>query len=261
MKYLIVASKQDKAGMNIVLHLDQLGKFDIYLIEDSILHTNNLNILKINDYDFIIFASKHQSNKQEKALTVHPPGNWKDNTYGGQPGKLCPTSACFIKQIFQELKKQRDDSNLKEYDVTLEATHHGPLIDKPCIFIEIGSTESEWKDPKAGFVVAKTIRNTIESFSQNQYNEYVIGIGGPHYCPNFNKIQFNSNLAISHILPQYSLPISEDNIKEAIENTTEEVDFFLLDWKGLGNSESRKQVTDILDKMKLYYRKTSEFSK
>ena len=88
-----------------------------------------------------------------------------------------------------------------------------------------------------------------------------IGIGGPHYCPNFNKIQLESNVAISHIIPNYVAPITEEMVREAIEKTEEEVDFAILDWKGLGKSEQRQKVLDILDKMYVRYKKSSEISK
>ncbi len=150
---------------------------------------------------------------------------------------------------------------MKEYKITLEATHHGPLIDKPCVFVEIGSTENEWKDRKAGFVIARAISETLKSFKENPYNEIAVAIGGPHYCPNFNKIQLNSNIAISHIIPQYALPLTEEMVREAIDKTEEEVDFVLLDWKGLGNSEKRQEVLDILSKLYINHRKTSEIDK
>ena len=88
-----------------------------------------------------------------------------------------------------------------------------------------------------------------------------IGIGGPHYCPNFNKIQLNSNLALSHIIPQYILPLTEEMVKEALDKTQEEVDFAVLDWKGLGNSEMRQQAIEVLDKLYVRYKRTSEVNK
>ena len=215
---------------------------------------------KINKYDFIIFASKHKSEKKEKTLTVHAPGNFRNADLGGETGKVCKSSALFQKQLFERLKKNAEEHNLK-YDVTLESTHHGPLIDKPCVFIEIGSTENEWVNRKAGFIIAKTISEIIQEFKENPYNEIAIGIGGPHYCPNFNKIQLNSNIAISHVIPQYVFPLTEEMIKEAIEKTEEEIDLALLDWKGLGNAEQRQEVLDILDKLYVRYEKTSDVKK
>lgn len=269
-KYLIIASKLDKAGINITTQLSQFRQnpvlssmadnpsFDFYLVDNEIIHTKNLNLEKINQYDFVIFASRHKSERKEKTLCIHAPGNFRTADFGGEVGKICPTSAFFQKQIFEKLKANTEEHHLHNYQVTLECTHHGPLINKPCIFIEIGSTENEWTDRRAGFIIAKTINEIIKEFKENPYNEVAVGIGGPHYCPNFNKIQLNSNIAVSHIIPQYVFPLKEEWIKEAIDKTKEEVDFALLDWKGLGTSEQRKEVIDILDKLYVRWKKTSE---
>jgi D-aminoacyl-tRNA deacylase len=260
-KYLIVASKIDKAGINISSQLSQFGNFSFYLVEEEMIFTENLNLEKINQYDFIIFASKHQSEKGNKTVSVHAPGNWSKAELGGTERKVCPTSALFQKQLFEQLSKNLQKFPLKDYDLTMECTHHGPLIEKPCIFVEIGATETEWKDRKAGFVVAKSVAETIKSFKENPYNEIALAIGGPHYCPNFNKIQLNSNIAISHVIPQYALPLTEEMVKEAIAKTAEDVDIILLDWKGLGNSEQRSQAMEVLKKFYLPVKKTSEIPK
>jgi D-aminoacyl-tRNA deacylase len=273
-KYLIIASKKDAAGIAITTNLSQFRKnpvlssmekdsigFDFYLIDKEIIYTENLNLEKINKYDLIIFASKHESAKKEKSLSIHAPGNWRKAEMGGEEEKVCPSSALFQKALFENLKSNAKKFGLEGYEITLECTHHGPLIDKPCVFIEIGSTEKEWADRKAAFVISKTISETLEEFKENDCREIAVGIGGPHYCPTFNKIQLNSNVALSHIIPQYSLPLTENMVREAIAKTKEEIDFFLLDWKGLGNSEQRKQVTDILDKIRVPYKRTSDIPK
>ena len=274
-KYLIIASKKDKAGINITTALSQFRKnpilagmqqdnpgFDFYLAEEEILYEENINLEKINKYDFIIFASRHQSEKKEKTLSIHSPGNWRDADFGGKSRKVCASSALFQKQLFEKLHEVAKEHNIDDkYKITLECTHHGPLINKPCVFIEIGSTEEEWKDRRAGFVVAKTIKRAIEEFKENPYNEVAVAIGGPHYCSNFNKIQLISNIAISHVIPGYMLPLDEEMIKEAIKKTEEEVEFALIDWKGLGNAEIREQVTKTLDKFYISYKRTSEILK
>ena len=175
-KYLIVASKQDKAGINITTALSQfkenpvlstLGErssFDFYLVENEIIYTESLDLKKINSYDFVIFASKHQSEKASKTLSIHSPGNWRQADLGGEKGKVCLTSAVFQKQMFEKLDSNMKEFDLKDYSLTLECTHHGPLINRPCIFIEIGSTETEWNDRRAAFVIAKTISDIIKEY-------------------------------------------------------------------------------------------------
>jgi D-aminoacyl-tRNA deacylase len=271
-KYLIIASKKDKAGINITTNLSQFRdnpvlsswgnkpSFDFYLVEEEIIYTENLNMEKINQYDFIIFASRHQSEKKEKTLSIHPPGNFRTADFGGEPEKVCPSSALFNKFLFEKLDDYATKAEL-DYKVTLECTHHGPLISKPCVFIEIGSTETEWNDRRAGFIIAKTIKDTIEEFKENKYREIAVGIGGPHYCPGFNKLQLKSNVAFSHIIPEYVMPLTNEFVLEAIKKTIEPVDFIVLDWKGLGKSEQRQQIISILEKNYIQWKKTSDITR
>ncbi len=268
-KYLIIASKKDPAGINIITNLSQFvsnsDNIKFHLIDEEIVYEKFLNLNKINEFDFIIFASKHSSNSENprKILSIHAPGNWNSISpkLGGEAEKISPTSALFQKQCFENINKIKDQHFLNNFELTLEATHHGPLINKPCIFIEIGSSIEQWKNKKAGFVLAKAILETIENFKENPYNEIAIGIGGPHYCPNFNKLQLDSNYAISYIIPSYVLPIKEEVILQAIEKTNEEVDLVLLDWKGIPNAEERQRIINILNKNHINYKKTRKIKK
>ncbi|MEM4326020.1 MAG: D-aminoacyl-tRNA deacylase [Candidatus Pacearchaeota archaeon] len=253
--FLIVASKLDKAGINITTQLSQFGNFKFYLVDKEILYTTNLDLDKINSYDFIIFASKHESKSKERVLCIHAPGNWRSAEFGGEDGKICRSSALFFKYLFEKLHENVKKFSLGNYNVSMEATHHGPLIEKPCIFVEVGSSEREWNDRRASFVIAKTISDTIQEFEYNPYREIAIGIGGPHYCQKFNNLQNKSNIAISHVIPKYVSPITEEMIREAIEKTEEQLDFALLDWKGFVSAEERNEVIKILERLYLNYRK------
>lgn len=82
--FLIIASKKDKAGINITTALSQYGKYDFYLVDDEIIYDENYDLEKINQYDFVIFASKHQSKKGGKTLSIHAPGNWGEAEFGGR---------------------------------------------------------------------------------------------------------------------------------------------------------------------------------
>jgi len=262
-KFLIVASKQDRAGVNITSQLSKFGEFSFYLVDKDILHQENLDFSKFENFDFVIFASKHSSNQKEKTISIHSPGNFKKSSkeMGGVDNNVCLSSAIFNKQLFENLSDCVIEHELNEkYKLTLECTHHGPFIQKPCVFVEIGSTLFEWEDRSAAFAVAKAIKRTIENFKENPYNEIAVGVGGPHYCPGFNQIQLHSNVALSHIISSYNFPIEENVLIESIKKTQEEVDFILIDWKGL-NSEYRNYLIALLDKNHIYYKKTSEIKK
>lgn len=259
-KYLVIASREDKAGLNIATALSQFPSplFDIELINGETIYTESLNIAKINLYDFIIFASRHESEKKQKTISIHAPGNWRKAEFGGISEKIGKTSAQFQKQLFQALSKTMKEANVSNYELTLECTHHGPLIEKPSIFLEIGSTSVEWGDRRTIFLIAKTLSDFLPKFKPNPYNENAIGIGGPHYCPGFNKIQLTSNVAISHIIPQYVFPVSDEMIKEAVSKTQEDIDFAIIDWKGVGTAEQRDMLLELLDKNYIRYKKINE---
>ena len=253
MNFAVVSSGQDIAGMNIASFVKCLPK---YITDKDIVHAESVDKDQNIKEDFIVFASRHKG-AQEKILSLHALGNWKKAEFGGREGKVCKTSAKVLKIFFQELNK-----NIPEgWQATLECTHHGPYIEKPCLFIEIGSSEKDWKDKVAAKAVATTIENAVKLIRDNLGYKPAIAIGGPHYCPNFNKIQLNSEYAISHIIPEYALPLTEEMLKEAVSKTIELVEIVLLDWKGLGKSDERKQVINLLNKLNLKYKRTNEVEK
>ena len=269
MNIALLYSKKDIAGVNIAEKLREHYLPQIPIIElnkDSIFSENIDKDERLKNFDFIIFASRHKSEKGGKTLSIHAPGNWRSADFGGKSGKICPTSALIMKYLFQKLKENAEKEN-SDYQVTLECTHHGPLIEKPCCFIELGSNEEQWQDKKTAEIIAKTLVD-LQDFEKwkdevKKQTKIAVGIGGPHYCPNFNKIQLSkkSNIAISHIIPEYCLPLSESMLKEIIEKTKEHVNLFLLDWKGCGKSEERQKIIELLDKFGLEYIRVEKVEK
>jgi D-aminoacyl-tRNA deacylase len=269
MNFAVLYSKKDEAGINIAEALKNFYLPQVPIIElkkDSIYCEDIDKQLqeegKLKNIDLIIFATKHQSKEDRKTFSLHAPGNWRNADFGGKPGKLCKTSSQAIKFLFQKLNENSNNSNLN-YECTLECTHHGPYLEKiPCLFIEIGTTINQWQDKKAAEVIAKTISD-FQNFQSNKEIKTAIFIGGPHYAPNANKIQLSqqSNIAISHIIPEYAFPINESMLKEAINKTQENVDLILLDWKGCGNSESRQQIIKLIEKLGLKHERIERIEK
>jgi len=263
MRFAIIYSKQNIAGVNIVQEFKNISftpQIPIIEIKNKqVIFTEDIsekNYPELRNIDFLVVASTHKSEKAQPSLSLHAPGNWRGADLGGQAGKICSTSAQVLKYLFQQLNKNAEE--LKEkYQITLECTHHGPLTKIPCCFIEIGSTEKQWKDKQAGKIIAKTILS-LQNYKPNKDWVPAIGIGGPHYCPNFNKIQLNSNYAIGHIIPSYVLPLTESMLSKAEQKTTEQVKEVLIDWKGCGKSEDRKKALDIIKESGLKIKRTKE---
>jgi D-aminoacyl-tRNA deacylase len=264
MRFALAYGKDNIAGRNIAEDFKKLGFApDIPVIElpkDAIYsdNVNEKNYPELKNIDFIIFSSTHRSEKNFPSLCLHAPGNWRTADLGGHPGKVCRTSAFVLKYLFKKLNENAKD--LANYNITMEATHHGPMIDKPCCFIEVGSSENEWNDRQATSVVAKTI------LSLQDYEDEIdwipcLAIGGPHYCPNFNKVQLDSKYAISHVIQEYAFPVTELMLREAEEKTIEQIKEVLIDWKGCGKSEDRAKVIEMIKKSGLHHKRTSEIEK
>ncbi len=270
MNIAIISSSKDLAGINIRNNLIELfdfekanEKFDnneiyqynkiknknikLYLINSDLIHAENID--KKIDADVFIFASKHRSRENTPSFTVHPIGNWGKADFGGEERKLCLSSAVLLKNLFIELNKNGNKNN---YELSMEATHHGPYVSKPAVFVEIGSTEKEWNYKDNGEIIAKTIINAIKN--ENKDYKTAVGIGGPHYCTNFNKIILSIDIALSHICPKYHLDkLEEELLQQSIERTKEKVDFILLDWKGLGTEKQR--IVNLLKNMNLEFKR------
>ena len=251
MKKVIIISKKDPASLNIKEELDKIN-IKTQVIEQEPIYAESID--KKIDADFFIFATKHRSEKGVNSLSVHTPGNWNKADLGGKEKTLCTSSALLQKIAFLKLSELAKNTN---YEVTLECTHHGPFLEKPCMFIEIGSSLGQWKDKNAAQIIAKTIQHLLKDNHQIKKQEIAIGLGGPHYSNTFNKILLRTNIATSHICPKHMLPyLTEEILIEAIEKTQEKVDFILSDWKGLGTEKIR--IINLLKELNLDYKKSKE---
>jgi D-aminoacyl-tRNA deacylase len=262
MKIAVIVSKLDTAGMNIRNELLRNFEFitgaDAAAFESiSLFAINNDTVIYDEadslDADFLVFATRHQSKTGEKTLSVHFPGNFGEANLGGRKSELCVAPAGLLKNMFKRLVEYGRDSG---YDVTMEATHHGPFLKKPAMFIEIGSAEEQWKDPDAAKIIAKTIINGIKDY--REMSSAAIGFGGIHYCSNFNKVLLRTNIALSHVCPKYSLmQLDAEMIRQMVERTYEKVELAILDWKGM-SGEDKSHLIPLLDEAGLPWKKIKE---
>jgi D-aminoacyl-tRNA deacylase len=256
MRFSIIASEKDIAGMNIVSVLkekysDEVKKNNaaLHIIKEDTIFFEGADKL---DADYLIFATRHQSKSGEKTLSVHFPGNFSKAEFGGVDKSLCTSAVSLLKQAFINLNEIGKDSG---YSITMEATHHGPLLKKPVIFIEIGSREEQWKDKKAAEIIAKTIIKTLTEYKKTDY-ETAIGFGGLHYCQNFNEIELSKNIALSHICPKYHVGVIDEEVILRMFNASDsKVSYALLDWKGI-QSEDKQRLVAMLERLNIPWKKT-----
>ncbi|MEM3078611.1 MAG: D-aminoacyl-tRNA deacylase [Nitrososphaerales archaeon] len=261
---VIVSSNEDIASINIAkMLIEGFGfretdeKFD----GSPIFIKDNLKLIRIekdlifadylNDHflaDAYIFISRHKSESKIPCLTTHFPGNFSDdNSHGGKPRELARTYPSFQKEYIKQLWKLRESA--PKYQIILEPMHHGPTsLTKPVIFVEIGSTEQEWKDVKAGEIISKALMNTINVIQR--YDKVGIGFGGTHYSEKFTKFLIESDFALGAIASKYSLQFIDGEIlNQMIEKCPQKVNYAILDWKGLGKEKTR--IVELIERANL----------
>lgn len=260
---LIVASKVDVASMNIAKQI--LEHYDFEKTSETF-HQNPIYQWKAEDKDvklvflnqdlihtqfitehfkpqLLIFISRHSSTSGTPTLSVHTPGNLGEAKYGGIPRKVSVSPASAMKNALLEMQRQKEEKRL-DYEVSYECTHHGPSLDVPSMFVELGSSLIQWKDMKAAEAVAYA---AIAAATRGSTYPTVLGIGGPHYNMKFTKTALETSTAFGHMIPKYA--VSELDVKilrQCVERTLEKVDAAFIDWKGIKGAHKDKLLS-ILD--------------
>ncbi|KAG2261555.1 hypothetical protein Bca52824_068634 [Brassica carinata] len=173
--------------------------------------------------DEVIFLSRHTAVSNRPALTVHPIGvlhlkEGESPPQGGKPGWAALPSPR-IGPWLRLLKKMAEAHCLvPEFEITLEGTHHGPITNKPTMFLEIGSTEEYWKRQDAAQVMALLMWEGLglgggEAVgnwnSETGKRKVLLGIGGGHYAPRHMDVVSKDDVWVGHLLSGYSLPMEE----------------------------------------------------
>jgi D-aminoacyl-tRNA deacylase len=259
---LICASQKDVAGLNIARNLVEHFDFEKsgeneYSSKSAVLRIIEKNSIFADipesDFDFIIFASRHSSAEGIHTFSIHTPGNFLDAQFGGKPGVICHSNPAAQKLALCEMKRLKEEMSLP-YDVTMEATHHGPYTEKPTMFAEIGSGEEQWKDEKAGEVVACAIMKSLDY--KNHAFPKAVGIGGGHYCQKHTDLMLFRDTAVGHVITKH-VPLTLDRLLEARERNGG-FDYFVFDWKG---TPERGKVEKMLEEVGLPCKKAKELLK
>jgi len=233
---LVVRSGKDAASENIVEHLLRPGKWEpagefegapVHRMGDSVVVTIPVHHLYYDDIDdkvekalgerpsLVIFASRHKSASNLRTLTVHPIGNYGQAEMGGRDRTLVPAAPREMAFAFKEIVKRaggdapplhgtiaKGVGGLK-YQISLEATHHGPFLRTPTFYIEIGSDEAAWREPEPAQVIAEAVFEVLTKDAPEA--PVAVGVGGGHYVPRITDVAREKSVAFGHMLPSYGL--------------------------------------------------------
>ena len=185
---------------------------------------------KKNEIHNIVFLSRHKAASGRPSLTVHPIGNWGSAEYGGKEAEISGVAPEWMTGLLLKIKENR----IPGYDVCFEATHHGPLLEKPTIFLEIGSSESEWENYEPAKALIKSLLQLEPAMGPK-----VVGIGGGHYTPRFTEAVFSHEVCFGHMIANYGVEVLNSKlIQKAINLSKAEGIYFHR--KGMKKSEYLK---------------------
>lgn len=154
------------------------------------------------DVQEVIFMSKHSAVSGEAALTVHPIGNYHENKFGGKEKTLVRSNPSLMTDALRKMVRYNNQADFK---VCFEVTHHGPWLDRPTFFIEIGSDGKNWGNTEA----ADTLANVLLDLEYND-DPTVIGVAGGHYAPRFTEVALEFRVNFGHMIPNYHLEGKDD---------------------------------------------------
>jgi D-aminoacyl-tRNA deacylase len=263
---LIAASTKDIASMNIAnqiiqrysfeklpekfqensIHFKHVANSDIKLMFTDQELIQSQRITEHFKTDLVIFVSRHASQSGFPTLSVHTPGNLSEETeYGGLPGKISISPASAMKNALLEMARLKSEMSL-DYEVSYECTHHGPSLDVPTMFVELGSSPEQWKDQKAAEAVAHA---AMKAATKDSRYPTVLGVGGPHYNERFTKIALTTNRAFGHIISKYAAPtLKPETVKQCVQRTAEHVEAAVFDWKSM-KSTDRHKIISVLNEL------------
>lgn len=155
------------------------------------------------DVDEVVVMSKHSAKSGRPALTVHPIGNYHDNEFGGRKQALVRSNPALMSDALRLIFKYNDEP---EVQTCFEVTHHGPWLEKPTFYIEIGSDENHWGNLHAADILARVISD------MEPHDEYptVVGVGGGHYAPRFTDLAVGHRVNVGHMIPNYQIEGHDD---------------------------------------------------
>ncbi|PNX94695.1 D-aminoacyl-tRNA deacylase-like protein [Trifolium pratense] len=202
---------------------------------------SNKPALTVHPIEFLFFGNLVFGPRTTNPIPPSTSGGFELETYGGAHSELNEAGVPHLREgdvppqggkpgwaalpnprigpWIRLLKKIAEAHNLvPEFEITLEATHHGPLTNKPTMFLEIGSTEDYWKRQDAAQVMAQLVweglglggGTDVGNWSrENNKKKVLLGIGGGHYVPRHMDVVLKDDVWVGHLLSGYSVPMED----------------------------------------------------
>jgi D-aminoacyl-tRNA deacylase len=271
---LLVASNKDIASLNIKEQILSHYPFrkDAQVFEENATYSGDINgkkvtLVTLNEEsvnaqglpekflhtDLIVFISRHSSQSGKPTLSVHAPGNFGNAELGGLPRALSVSPALAMQNTLKAFVHYKEQLSLN-YEISFECTHHGPSLNVPTMFVELGSSPAQWSDLRAAEAVAHSAMSAVANFTAPTTSA-VLGIGGTHYNQMFTLMALVGEAAFGHMIPKYAVHLADSEmLSQCVEKTLEKVPLAVLDWKGI-KSEDKPNLLSALETARLPFKK------
>lgn len=276
MSRLLICSEPDLPSVNMRAALREMNRWedlgeqdgarfsalgDLYMMSIGDMHIRHDGLdvqaeafgIKVDD---VVVMSKHSAKSGRPALTAHPIGNYHDNEFGGRAQTLVRPSPALMSDALRRIVAYNDEPDVQ---TCFEVTHHGPWLDRPTFYIEIGSDETHWGDKHSAEILARVIMDL------DPHDEYptVVGVGGGHYAPRFTDLILSHKVNIGHMLPVYQMEGRDDEdivrmVNDACRATG--TDQVYIHRKSMKKPEEHR-ITDLIHSAGYDTPKSAEFEK
>ena len=198
--------------------------------------------------DLIVFLSKHRSEKGVASFTVHAEGNWSSKAdLGGAPRQLSYAAPVQMLAVLRAMHRL----NAGNIEVVYEATHHGPLLVTPSMFVEIGGNDETIANLGHAKTLAKSVKEALLDWREPDFGEIAVGIGGMHYSSKFTRLAIEGKYAFAHIMPKYYVNELE-MLGQAFERSAAKPERAVIEWKSI-NAVERESVIKRLNELGIDY--------
>ena len=147
--------------------------------------------------------------------------------------------------------KRMKEKDKKGIGVTYEATHHGPFLETPSLFAEIGGNDEAKASRELAAIVAESVIESLDY--EPEYDKIALGIGGLHYSDRFAKRALQGKYAFGHIMSKHYVN-EVDMLYQAYERCTPKPETALIEWDCM-SGEVREKMLKILEDIGLDYGK------
>ncbi len=219
----------------------------VEMLEISEPHINADFLDSLVRTDLVFFLSRHRSAAGVPSFTVHPEGNWSEEAkLGGKPRELGVAAPAAMLNVL----KKMSTLPTKDIDVTYEATHHGPLLTTPSLYLEVGGNDDIVNSkPLAAGLAGCLVRALTEA--DESFDKVAVGVGSTHYPSKFTKLALEGKYAFAHMMPKHFIT-EVDMLQQAFDRSRPKPEVCVIEWASV-NATQRKGILDKLNELGIEY--------